>query len=179
MSARRIRDARIPLEEITGRSPGVFAVLDLCTREVRRHGTRLIAPERYARRYRVTGWNGTVDACMVPCVLRAEVYGQAWTRDEHDTAAEAWIRIAGDLARMWREVLAIALRDHGEGDGVLISGVYRDHFPREVKDTLRDLARAETFAWDASLAHWIGGSGRRAETWRRMRDALHAEGRSC
>lgn len=56
----------------------------------------------------------------------------------------------------------------GDGDGVLVSGVFRDHFPDAVKTRLRYLNRAANRAQDFSFYLWKY-SGRTTETWRLVR----------
>ena len=128
---------------------------------------RLLAPGRYEERYRVPKWNSRPRACDTSIAFRREIAGQAWTRDEHDRAAAWWHARAGEFAQGWIVCRDLALQAHGDGDGVLISGVYREHFPVDVKDRLRALAHARTAAEDYSLAHWTYGARRTAATWRR------------
>jgi len=50
----------------------------------------------------------------------------------------------------------------------LISGVYRRHFPRAVKEQLRSLAMLDTDETDRSVAAWRA-AGRTIATWRTYR----------
>lgn len=140
-----------------------------------RVATGILAPERYCAEYRVPKWSRVVTMAQVPEIMRAETRGQ-FMKAEHARAAIAWLDVARDARIGWQDAVYRALQQYGD-HGPLISGIYRDHFPAEVKDELRTLARLQTFAEDASVAHWIGGAGRRIETWRRERDRVEGGSR--
>lgn len=165
------KDMGVPIEEIRARciGAGVAVRLDAEILRMRAGGIRVLSCDRYARPYYVAG-RGT-SALQSPGVLRTEIRGQAWTQAEHDAAARAWIEVAERLTRGWQSRVTFARAAFGD-HGALVSGVDRDHYPGDVKDVLRELARARAFAEDASLAHWIGGAGRRSATWRQMRAAV-------
>lgn len=162
-----IRDAQIPYPDIRAKAPGMYDVLETSVRGLRASGTRVLWPDRYARPYYVAG--RLTCATDAPGLIRVETAGQTWTREEHETAARAWLQEARGYGNEWAWRSKAAAATYGNGNGILISGVYRDHFPDDVKDRLRALARAQTFAHGASLAHWVGGARRRVETWRRLR----------
>lgn len=128
---------------------------------------RLLAPHRYMD---VQSPNAAANARA----FRAEIAGQHWTQAEHAAAARWWLQAAAAMHGEWCAAIADAREAHGDGNGVLISGVYRDHFPEWRKATLRALAHGQTFATDASIAHWRA-AGRRLETWRRERDRVFGE----
>lgn len=75
--------------------------------------------------------------------------------------------------RLWHEALALvrlndrnramesyrmaidhAISQYGDGNGSLISGVYHDHFPDYVKESLRIYARLVTQYTDDAVMHW-------------------------
>lgn len=60
-----------------------------------------------------------------------------------------------------------AIEQYGNGNGVLISGCVRDHFPDYVQNLLRGYARRISDCTDEAFAHWKA-SGNRAVTLRRM-----------
>lgn len=172
---RYVREMGVPYQEIRARVIGddVADILQAEILRMRSDGARVLAAERYARPYYVSGRGASM--LQSPGLMRAETAGQAWTRAEHVAAARAWLATAYALGSRWDACVREAVVQHGDADGagrrVLISGVYRDHFPPATKAALRTLARARTWAIDASLAHWIGGAGRRLETWRREKEA--------
>lgn len=80
--------------------------------------------------------------------------------------ARAWADLAVEARDRYAALIDAAVATHGDGDGLLISGVYRDHFPEDVKDELRKAARRIAKAWDESAWYWRK-AGRRMGTWRR------------
>jgi hypothetical protein len=59
---------------------------------------------------------------------------------------------AARLSRAHVAAVQAAIRRYGEGNGQLISGVARDHFPDRVKNRLRALARGVSVQNDAGIA---------------------------
>ena len=89
------------------------------------------------------------------------------SKQEHVQAATDLVKVAGIYQEAWSELVNHAALTYGDGNGSLISGVYRDHYPDHIKDALRTLAHARTAALDASARQW-GLSRRHMTTWRRM-----------
>lgn len=58
----------------------------------------------------------------------------------------------------------LAKRIFGDGDGVLISGVYREHFPESVKYMLRYLIQRINETHNVAKLYWIA-SGKRQSTF--------------
>ena len=72
----------------------------------------------------------------------------------YTASAEAWLRISAAHSIAWNEIVNDATVRHGDGSGTLISGVYRDHYPKDVKALLRYHARAQGEAIDTAYALW-------------------------
>lgn len=51
-------------------------------------------------------------------------------------------KIACYTSRHYSELCKAYVAEYGEGNGRAISGCYRDHFPHEVKDRLRNMAQS-------------------------------------
>lgn len=81
------------------------------------------------------------------------------------------LRIAYAYSRAHSKLCAWADRRYGEGNGQVISGGHREHFPSAVKDTLRHLARGVSLAMDESRRLWRL-AGKRRVTWLRAKDAV-------
>lgn len=70
------------------------------------------------------------------------------------------LRLSAQYEEQWGRTVDAALRNHGDGDGKLISGVYRSHFPETVKTGLRDLIGRKNATTEAGFAarparvHW-------------------------
>lgn len=76
--------------------------------------------------------------------------------------------------RAYNSAVDAALDVYGDGGGALISGIHRKHFPAEVKTELRRMAQLPGELEERSLVAWKI-AGRRAHTWRRMRDDVRFE----
>jgi hypothetical protein len=57
-----------------------------------------------------------------------------------------------------------AFMEHGDGNGTLIAGVLRDHFPDTTKNTLRTYAHSIGACADWSALYWRA-AGRHHSTW--------------
>lgn len=122
-------------------------------------------PDPYLRTFRFPKWNRFVRATDEPSLLRRMPEFAGWTKQAHHTVAIDFM--AQSIARdeLWAHQVGEAILRHGDGNGVLISGVYREHFPEDVKSSLRALAHGATFAREKSCAHWQA-AGKRMSTWR-------------
>jgi hypothetical protein len=90
-----------------------------------------------------------------------------WTRAQHTAVAREYLELARVTDRMHADTIARMVQTFGDGNGVLISGVYRDHFPETVKADLRTLAHTASDYLARSAAHWQF-AGKRITTWRRL-----------
>lgn len=95
------------------------------------------------------------------------------TKQEHVTAAVDFAKMACVWSETWSALVNQACLQYGDGRGVLISGIYRDHFPDHIKDALRVAAHSKTACLDASVRHWTQAR-RRNITWRRMYDDVQS-----
>lgn len=75
------------------------------------------------------------------------------TRTQHTARARAFRAAMPHDADAWNKLVDDAVKRYGNGDGHLISGVYRSHFPEAVKTKLRYHAYAQTLLGKAAFAH--------------------------
>lgn len=94
------------------------------------------------------------------------------TRDEHEAIARRVCFAGRRISVAHDRAFAAADLQYG-AHGPVISGAGREHFPREVKDRLRRMAYAASYASTIARAHWYA-SGRREPTYRRLRAAAEA-----
>lgn len=80
--------------------------------------------------------------------------------------SRSYAQNACDLSKRIEGCITEAIMLHGNGNGILISGVYRGHFPESTKEQLRQFHRLKNGYWGASLDCWLRG-GRRRSTWLR------------
>jgi hypothetical protein len=90
------------------------------------------------------------------------------TKQEHIDTSIALARMAQQWTNAWNETVNMAAKEYGDGDGKLISGIYRSHYPETIKNALRLMCKLGNECTDNSLKHWTIGARRRAITWRRM-----------
>lgn len=90
------------------------------------------------------------------------------------TQAIADLRAAVRCETAWSHTVDGAIAQFGDGSGVLISGVYRDHFPETVKATLRILRNDGNSAIDDARAAWRR-AGRTRATFLQARQVVSAE----
>ncbi len=109
----------------------------------------------YVERFRLPKWNSELTVLGYVQVPRAHAQRlfPGWTKSDHREAAEI-MALASDAALAeWNKLVADAVQRYGDGDGRLISGVYREHFPEETKEALRYLAHFANDATSASAFH--------------------------
>lgn len=109
----------------------------------------------YVERFRLPKWNAELTVLGYVQVPRGHVQRlfPEWTKADHREAAEI-MALASDAALAeWNKLVADAVQRYGDGDGRLISGVYREHFPEETKEALRYLAHFANDATSASAFH--------------------------
>ncbi|HPK72506.1 MAG TPA: hypothetical protein PLN93_11255, partial [Vicinamibacterales bacterium] len=80
---------------------------------------------------------------------------------DHERLAREFAEKASKSNADWTRAIDAAVKKYGDGDGRLISGIYRNHFPESVKAKLRALAWATSDLHSASFAHYKA-SGKRA-----------------
>lgn len=87
-----------------------------------------------------------------------------WTKADHQREADYAQLAYLHLHHSYGVIAGLALDTYGN-HGSYISGIVRDHFPVETKDTLRSLARRLDREASRSLAHWRA-AGRTTRVWR-------------
>src|SRR5687767_14966046 len=81
----------------------------------------------YRRLFTYPKWNR-----LVRVTDQHQLFGRlpefaTWSKTDHERAACAYLLTAKALDSAWGNALPIFAQLYGEGNGVLISGVYRDH----------------------------------------------------
>jgi hypothetical protein len=131
----------------------------------------------HARTFSMPKWNRGVRVTDDHRIFRRLPEFSGWTKDRHYRVAVDYLAAASVTRDTYQAAINRAFAAYGDGDGVLISGVIRDHFPDPIKDSLRVLAHEISAHSDKSLAHWRA-SGRRVQTWRDLRDRIRLEATS-
>lgn len=115
--------------------------------------TTILDDPMYVRRTRMPKWNVPVSMLQEPKVaIRHTSWGISTSKSANAQRAEYFSSLAQRLQREWDAVVELAIQTYGN-QGSLVSGVYRDHFPNNVKDRLRFLAHGSTMARDAARLH--------------------------
>ena len=129
-------------------------------------------PDVYQRTFKVPKWNRFVRVTDVPRLLRSQPEFRDWSPAQHVRLSSEFLALMACYRRLYRDLLKTAEALYGDGNGQLISGVYRDHYPNWVKDQLRQAIGKANDYGDRSAAHWVA-AGRRIYTWREVyREAL-------
>lgn len=128
----------------------------------------------YHRRLPFPKWNGLISVLQDHRLFARLPEFASWTRDDHYKAAIASLDASERTRQAYKAAIKDAFSVYGEGDGRLISGVVRGHFPESTKESLRFLAGEIGELADRSLAHWQA-SGRRVGTWRGLRNRLEQD----
>lgn len=96
----------------------------------------------YAREVKMPKYNGVVSMLEEPKV--ALKYANAWgiptSKQAHAQRAEYFRGLTRIFADNNDDFLMRAIEEYGDGGGALISGIYREHFPADVKNRLRFLS---------------------------------------
>ena len=79
-------------------------------------------------------------------------WGIPTSKSAHAQKADSFHDLAVKMGDEWDATVNLAVEAYGS-QGSLISGVYRDHFPEDVKQRLRFLNSAKNLAGDASRLH--------------------------
>jgi len=111
---------------------------------------KVLGDSRYNEHHRFPKWNIKPTVLDEPRLFR-QVFPEI-DKAEHIRRAKKFMKKAVQLLNLWDQEVDKAILQHGQ-HGALISGVYRDHFPTETKDTLRVLAHGSSLARTASAAH--------------------------
>lgn len=106
----------------------------------------------YQQRFKVRGWNISPTPLHEPKLMHLVFPGMS--KQDHERQARRAIDLAHLYDATWQGAVTQARKLYGEGDGVLIAGVYRDHFPAKVKDKLRSLAHTKSLLSAIAWAHW-------------------------
>lgn len=117
--------------------------------------TSILGDENYTRTISLRGYNGDVDMLREPrvAVRRANQWGIPTSKHAHRLRADHFEEIAAAMETEYKATINAALDCYGEGNGRLISGVIRDHFPDGVKNRLRFLAHGLPMVKDAVRLH--------------------------
>lgn len=127
----------------------------------------------YKRRFTYPKWTATITVCQEHRLFSRLPEFAGWTREQHAQTAENNLIIAKAEDGQYGELVSYGLRLFGEGDGRLISGCYRSHWPELFKNTLRTLAHSSGEHYSRSLAHWYAARKTRA-TWLRLKENTKA-----
>lgn len=136
---------------------------------------RLTEPNPYLRRFGLPKWNRSATVTDDHRLFHRLPEFDGWTSAQHETAARDYITAAIEHQKHYRAYASEAFKTYGDGNGVLISGVLRDHFPEEVKTILRTHAHGKTDCHDRAFAHWRA-AGKTLSTFRMMVE--EAQGRT-
>ena len=114
----------------------------------------VLGDDIYARQVRMPKWSKTVSMLEEPrvAIRHALDWGIPTSKSAHDQKADFFSVLAGRLSDEWNATVNLAVEAYGS-QGSLISGVYRDHFPEDVKQRLRFLNSAKNLASDAARLH--------------------------
>lgn len=123
----------------------------------------------YTRRQRFPKWNTEPNTLMEYRLMRRMPEFRGWSKVQHVSAALQWAYVAAVAVARHQHLLRIGETAYGT-DGALIAGGFREHWPDDVKDQIRAIARYASFADSASLAHWRT-AGRTDGTWRKMKQS--------
>jgi hypothetical protein len=115
------------------------------------NGKTVLGDVRYDERHKVPKWSRTVTVLDVP-KLFPRVFPEL-TRTAHKTRAATFLAKSKKFDKVYASLVKKALAQYGDGNGHLISGVYRDHFPELVKEKLRFYAHGASMLRSAARAH--------------------------
>lgn len=131
----------------------------------------------YRYPYRITfkpcyKWTKQITILDEPRLFRMFPQFATWTKADHVREAEYAARAADRLLAAYYGMVRDAEQTYGS-HGPLISGIVRDHYPHEVKDTLRETISRANRERDRGWAHWRA-AGRTVATWRRLIGSMEA-----
>jgi hypothetical protein len=115
----------------------------------------ILGDTSYTDPVKMRGYNGDVDMLTEPLVAikHAQNWGISTSKHAHSLKADHFEEIASLMEPEYNNAIDSALDRYGNGNGVSISGIIRDHFPDGVKNRLRFLAHGLTMVKDAIRLH--------------------------
>ena len=114
----------------------------------------ILGDDIYVRQAHMPKWNGTVSMLREPkvAIRHAMDWGIPTSKSAHAQKADFFAHLGRKMEDEWNATVDLAVEAYGD-QGSLISGVYRDHFPEDVKQRLRFLNSAKNLASDAARLH--------------------------
>ena len=114
----------------------------------------VLGDDIYERQAHMPKWNGTVSMLREPkvAIRHALDWGIPTSKSAHAQKAEYFHDLALRMGDEWDATVSLAVEAYG-AQGSLISGVYRDHFPDDVKQRLRFLNSGKNLAAEACRLH--------------------------
>ena len=114
----------------------------------------VLGDDIYDRQVRMPKYNNTVSMLREPkvAIRHALDWGIPTSKSAHAQKADFFADLASKMDAEWNATVSLAVEAYGD-QGSLISGVYRDHFPDDVKQRLRFLAHGKNLAADAARLH--------------------------
>lgn len=114
----------------------------------------VLGDDIYERQVHWPKWSKTVSMLEVPqvAIKHAMDWGISTSKSEHAQKANFFADLASKMDAEWNATANLAVEAYGD-QGSLISGVYRDHFPDDVKQRLRFLNSGKNLAADAARLH--------------------------
>jgi hypothetical protein len=114
----------------------------------------VLGGSRYVVRFKMPKWNVPVSMLRdhKVAIRHAEELGIPFSKHAHVLRADFFRTRAAKFSREWNEVIELAVKLFGD-QGSYVSGVYREHFPDEVKDRLRFLAHGGHMLGNAVILH--------------------------
>ena len=114
----------------------------------------VLGDDIYERQVHMPKWNGTVSMLTEPkvAIRHAMDWGIPTSKSAHAQKADFFCDLARKMEDEWNATVSLAIEAYGD-QGSLISGVYRDHFPDDVKQRLRFLAHGKSLAQEACALH--------------------------
>ena len=136
--------------ELEAASAGPYHPEDRAQIEAR----HILGDDIYVKQARMPGWNGTVSMLREPkvAVRHAHDWNIPTSKSGHAEKADFFNNLAQKMDDEWNSTVNLAIEIYGDR-GSLISGVYRDHFPEDVKQRLRFLNSGKNLASDACRLH--------------------------
>ena len=114
----------------------------------------VLGDDIYVRQAHMPKWNGTVSMLREPkvAIRHALDWGIPTSKSAHAQKADFFCDLARKMEDEWNATVNLAIEAYGN-QGSLISGVYRDHFPEDVKQRLRFLNSGKNLAGAACALH--------------------------
>lgn len=123
---------------------------------------------RYTKPIRLRGTTGaTIAKFPKEAATRTRAEFSECDKRGHLAVADQALGLKAKLETRWGRAVDSALAEYGDGNGRLISGVVRDHFPEKVKNRLRLYAHSASKAGDVGHAHWAA-AGKRTPFWQEI-----------